>query len=233
MIYIAGSENVVADALLQMYSNDSPGTVCTWSEYTYHDVIDDNMSELVDGLLNLPVLAGIEARVATMHSTCVHRAPQPADADWEELVAVDCFIQLCGQLCGKQKEGGSTDDALEAVNRVSEDQDNGGDGKEPDNAQGIAISDGCILDMEGGPNQETQTSAQVPGSSLVDVLAQNIIGLDLLNALQGKYSLDPAFHAILQRPNNFQNFEVVDQLVYLKESDKRILRQEHLKNCDF
>ena len=59
--------------------------------------------------------------------------------------------------------------------------------------------------------------------SLVDVLAQNIIGLDSLDALQGKYSLDPAFHAILQQSNNFQNFEVVDQLVYLKELDKKIL----------
>ena len=60
MVYIAGSENVVADALLWMYANDSPGTVCARSEYTYHDVVDDDTSDLVDGLSDLPVLAGIE-----------------------------------------------------------------------------------------------------------------------------------------------------------------------------
>ena len=223
VVYIAGSENMVADVLLQMYLNDSPGMVHAQSEYTYHNIENDNTSELISGLSNFPVLAGIEACVATRHSTHVQQAPRPADADWEEPVVVDHFVQLHDQLHGEQKEGRSTDDALEATNRVSKGQDNGGVGKEPDNAQGISISDGHILDMEGGPNQVTPTTTWVPGSSLVDVLAQNIIGLDLLNVLWGKYSLDPAFHAILQWPNNFWNFEVFNQLVYLKELDKKIL----------
>lgn len=38
VVYIAGSENVVADALSHIYSNDSVGTVGTRSEHTYHDV---------------------------------------------------------------------------------------------------------------------------------------------------------------------------------------------------
>ena len=61
VVYIAGSENVVADALSRMYSNDSSGTVRARSEYTYHDVVDDDttFTEV------LPVLAGIEARIAT------------------------------------------------------------------------------------------------------------------------------------------------------------------------
>ena len=105
---------------------------------------------------------------------------------------MDHFVRSHGQLHDKQKEGGSTDDAHEAVNRASEDQDNGGDGKEPDNAQGIAISDGCIPDMEGGPNQETPTMAQVPGLSLVDVLAQNIIGLDLPQCTSRQILLGPS-----------------------------------------
>lgn len=68
VVYIAGSENVVADVLVWMYANDSPGMICARSEYTYHDIIDDDTSGLVDGL-DLPVLAGIEAHVATRHST--------------------------------------------------------------------------------------------------------------------------------------------------------------------
>ena len=75
VVYIAGSENVVADALSQMYANDSPGTVHARSEYTYHNVVDDDTSDLVDGLSDLPVLAGIEGQVATQHSTRVCWAP--------------------------------------------------------------------------------------------------------------------------------------------------------------
>ena len=42
VIYIAGSENVVVDALSRIYSNDSAGTVHASSKFSYHDVSDDN-----------------------------------------------------------------------------------------------------------------------------------------------------------------------------------------------
>ena len=46
VVYIAGSENVVVDALSHLYMNDSPGTIRTCAEYTQHDVLDDNTSEV-------------------------------------------------------------------------------------------------------------------------------------------------------------------------------------------
>ena len=67
VVYIASSENVVADALSRIYSNDSVGTVRARSEFTYHDVSDDDTvtSERSSTNENLPVLAGIEAWIAT------------------------------------------------------------------------------------------------------------------------------------------------------------------------
>ena len=65
VVYIEGSENVVADALSCLYSNDSPGTQRSREEFTYHDVVDDDTSAVIsreDG--DVPVLAGIEARIA-------------------------------------------------------------------------------------------------------------------------------------------------------------------------
>ena len=59
MVYIAGSENVVADALSRLYSNDSAGTVRAQSEYTYHDVVDDDTMSPING--NISVLVWIEA----------------------------------------------------------------------------------------------------------------------------------------------------------------------------
>ncbi|KAF8808245.1 hypothetical protein BYT27DRAFT_7020893, partial [Phlegmacium glaucopus] len=38
------------------------------------------------------------------------------------------------------------------------------------------------------------------------------------------YSLDPAFQSILKRPNDFRNFEVKDDIVFLKISaEKQVL----------
>ena len=76
MVYIAGSENVLADALSCIYSNDSSGTIRARSEHTYHDVVDDDtaLTGAVD--VTLPVLAGIEARVATRRGTRDRRPSQ-------------------------------------------------------------------------------------------------------------------------------------------------------------
>ena len=64
VVYVPGSENVVADALSRLYSDDAPGTERAGSEYTYHDVDGDDT-----GLsLEMPMLAGMEAVVATRRS---------------------------------------------------------------------------------------------------------------------------------------------------------------------
>jgi hypothetical protein len=57
--YVPGAENVFADALSRIYSNEAPGTVRARSEYTYHDVIDMDVLEL--SAISMPVFAGGEA----------------------------------------------------------------------------------------------------------------------------------------------------------------------------
>ena len=49
VVYTSGSENILANALSQIYSNDLPGMVRVASEYTYLEVVDDDMS--VEGQL--------------------------------------------------------------------------------------------------------------------------------------------------------------------------------------
>ena len=79
VVYIEGSENVVADALSRLYSNDSSGTVRARSEFTYHDVVDDDTLPVLSMLpSDVPVLAGMEARVATRRGNRVRRLTEKA-----------------------------------------------------------------------------------------------------------------------------------------------------------
>ena len=64
IMYVPGVENVLADALSQMYSNEALWIVCAWTEYTYHDVIDNDM--LLTHEMSMPVLLGIEAAAVSL-----------------------------------------------------------------------------------------------------------------------------------------------------------------------
>ena len=243
IVYLARSENVVADALSHMYANDSPGTMCTMGEFTLHNVVDDNT--VPDGG-DMPVLAGIEVRVATRHGACVRRVPQAPDADW---VATGPRVGHSGAgfvplSLAEQKEGGSVSSNRNNNNDLLNvgglnDKGSGGDNnicdggnnepspsnnaqditgvlQSPDEAQGIAITD----------QQSTLTTVndeQIQRPMLVSIVSQSNLELDLLNEIQGQYHLDPAFQTILQRPGDFRNFEVVDDLIYLKEADRKVL----------
>jgi hypothetical protein len=77
--YVPGTENVLADALSRMYSNEAPGTVRSWSEYTYHDVVDMDVLEL--GAVSMPAFAGKEAAAlgSDRVTRSMARSSQPAE----------------------------------------------------------------------------------------------------------------------------------------------------------
>ena len=62
--YIPGIENVLADALSRLYSNDAPGMVRARSEYTYHDIIDNDVLLMHD--ISMPVRTNLEATSVTL-----------------------------------------------------------------------------------------------------------------------------------------------------------------------
>ena len=62
VLYVTGSENVLADALSHMYSNDSLGTERARSEFTSFDVMDEDSVTLESSMV---LLSGMEAVVAT------------------------------------------------------------------------------------------------------------------------------------------------------------------------
>jgi hypothetical protein len=110
----------------------------------------------------------------------------------------------------ERKEGGNSDtnDNVTAPDTMTE--------PEPA-AEDVGIED---TDTQGDSNR---TPAGAIDPSLLGIVSQSIQGIDLPAALRGKYQLDPAFQAILAKPNDFRNFEVKEQLVYLKKAGKTVL----------
>ncbi|KAI0360063.1 hypothetical protein OH77DRAFT_1493508 [Trametes cingulata] len=58
---------------------------------------------------------------------------------------------------------------------------------------------------------------------LMTYLSENTEGVDLLQALRGRYAEDPFYRRILEAPKQFKNFECRDGLVYLRENDRELL----------
>jgi hypothetical protein len=111
----------------------------------------------------------------------------------------------------ERKEGGSevqnTDSSLSFEPDTSLTTDS-----TPDNTQNIV------------PDLAADDSVVTPANtSLLSIASQSMQGIDLLTELHEKYHLDSAYQAILAKPSDFRNFEVKNQVVYLKKPEKRIL----------
>ena len=219
VVYIAGSENVVADALSRMYSNDSAGTERARSEYTYHDVVDDDTSSVVSLNEDLPVLAGIEARIATRRGTRVRRPSQKMAALEEETSDDEPVDEPSGETSEEFARRIKDRFVLRGPRSPTERMEGGSTSDEPVIAV-TAPPDG--LPLPDAPAEAIQVEdAMVP--SLVTFVSQDMQGVDLLKELRGRYQSDPTFQSILSRPSEFRNFEVDGQLIYLKKSGRRVL----------
>ena len=67
--YVPGVENVLADALSRIYSNDAPGTVRAPSEFTQYDEHSHMVAQLNALDISRPVFAGLEAMAVRTRSS--------------------------------------------------------------------------------------------------------------------------------------------------------------------
>ncbi|TFY56794.1 hypothetical protein EVJ58_g7424 [Rhodofomes roseus] len=79
--YVPGVENVLADTLSHLYSNDTPGTVRDPSEFTQHDETAPVAAQLAVVNISKPVFTGLEAMAVRMRpSTGAMKANLPEKA---------------------------------------------------------------------------------------------------------------------------------------------------------
>ena len=221
VVYVPSSENVLANALSQIYSNDSPETVRAASEYTYLKVVDDDTSALPqEG--PVPVLAGLEAHVMTL---C--HPPRPESAR-EFAKQVASHFALCGLWEQKSTAHTIEDNADKnnvLVTNMVTDENNADDVEPPvtsmvtDNVLDIVST----KDWSNGPSKPNGLSVadnqQTP--MLVDLMSAD--GVDIVNEIRHKYGEDSLFKLILENPAQFRNFEVENGLIYLKEQGRKLL----------
>jgi hypothetical protein len=103
--YVPGTENVLADALSRIYSNEAPGTVRSRSEYTDHNVVDNDDIEL--NSISMPVFAGGEAAALTSDHVTRSMARRAKTEQGSKAVSAN-QAEFGSNLPGNPKEGGGT-----------------------------------------------------------------------------------------------------------------------------
>jgi len=203
VVYVPGTENVVADALSRLYSNDDSRRVRARSEYTYFDVLDEDQPETT---ILMPILAGIEARVAVQRRPCKVAPPaetgRPETAKEFTARMKDHFV-LRGPV--ERKEGGNSTTAKSSTTTKSS----------------TTAKSGTITETSSPTNVESNNSrpneinvhnynpmAPNYDASLLKIVSKATEGIDLEKELQGKYINDPIFKKIMEKPSNFKNFSV-------------------------
>ena len=208
IVYVPGTESVVADTLSQMYSNDSGGTIHALSEYTYFDVINDDIK--VDGALDItiPLLARINATLAVQWKPwAAQKVPFPAETGQPE-TSKEFAARMKGHFTlrgpWQRKEGKGEDETPQKL----------------ENTDVNILNDVPESHNSGDINSELTDDYS---TSLLTVISQSEQGLDLEMELKEQYFKDPFFKNIVDKPWDFKNFMVSDGLIYVWSDGKKLL----------
>ncbi|KAJ2917183.1 hypothetical protein MD484_g3247, partial [Candolleomyces efflorescens] len=243
--YVPGVDNVLADALSRIYANDSSGTVCARSEYTYHDVINDDVIPVTDP--PMPVFAGIEA-LAVSPQAPVRRSSRLKALDEAKLAQPKPAGKPPRQAKSRPKrpvlddrqergEGGSGDSQIISP-RVQTNQyavqSNHDAQTEIDDVQSertnVAVQNECtnvadVQTTEATIDSDETTFVPLPDASLLHIVSSSTgaEGIDFLDEIKRLYIKDPVFKSVIEKPAEFRNFKVENGLLYLVDNGKSLL----------
>ena len=168
-------------------------------EFTYHDMTDDDMSSLSMDR-DLPILAGIEARVATRQSSCTCQLTAKTAVHLEAARALHRppTILKDHSSLGSPQEGRSKIRTPMKTSRKS------------NTTSDEEVVKGVKVPMsQNDMNDKSPDAISMSDEDLeVTLLTHQSLGVDLLMELCRKYGNDPFFQSILERPKEFQNFKL-------------------------
>ena len=150
---------------------------------------------------NLPVLAGIEARIATQRRFRDRRPSQKA-----VMAALDSQPDLTSKEFTPKMR---SQFMLRGPRPPDEPTEGRSTGHNTENIEDNTLEDSTPIAAASG--------------TLLNIVSQSLHGIDLPTELHGQYNQDPAFQPIIAQPKDFRNFEVDGQLIYLKRQGGRVL----------
>lgn len=233
IIHVPGEMNQLADSLSRIYSDEPKGVVRAASEYVTAEE-EHTPSELILNLVSAPlytgesIFLGVTTRAAAKGIPPMQRLPPrtkrskkgsskaiPTDSDpLERLEGENRYEKLVR--------------VLKTVNAQPKTVSEVGNTAQPTQTEEREMEPEKLDEIS---NHE---SIREPENSAEDVLFENPVTLtevitagdptiDIHRSIAGRYSEDPFFTLILQKPKDYKNFELSNDLVFLKDNDRRIL----------
>ena len=168
---------------------------------------------------DVPVLAGMEARVATRRGTRVRRLTEKAALALSDDTAKSSTSAGGSGALPRMKER-RTPRVPQEGGSVQEDSTS-----KPSTSDNAVSPDAATMvdENERATHNDMLDKPDTQDVLNASLLTQSSLGIDLLSEIRGKYSNDPFFRVILEQPKEFRNFEEDDQFIFLKEHDKRVL----------
>jgi hypothetical protein len=236
VIYAPGTENILSDALSRLYSNDEPGTVRARSEYTYHNIINNDVLSV--HAISMPVLVGKEGEATLLPKRRGRAKPEPAETGRPETsrefaARMKVYVVLKGPKERTERESTNDKGNTKLTIRIPARKlpvSKNNNAEASASGSGQIDSDATDDIPRDTPNKalgaeppDDAVDASLPRETLVEHMQNSVNSVDLPKELTGKYNNDSVFRRVLENPKHFKNFEVSEGLIFLRQNGVKLL----------
>ena len=229
IVHVPGEANQLADALSRIYSDEPKGIVRAESEYVSAEP-ENAPPSLILNMVSAPVYTGESIFLGATSSKWRARQAFP-NATRVVLRVSDPSQPLEGERPTENSQNSEDLNSLDGAAELFVEQATEAAVNIPMSIRTESDEVPMDIDMPHSPRDIIGLDDDGAGTellsedpvSLTEVIASGDPTLDIHGRIIGRFAEDPFFKRILENPANYRNFEVSNQIVYLRDNDKRIL----------